>query len=256
MAIAATGAVSLQDVEDEFAGTGEISLSEYYRSNTFGPVSGNNTSVPGGSAGTTISLGNFRGTEKKRYVVAKGLAGGGAGGFGLDDGGSSGRNTSGSNTTYSIGSSLVFTAVGGLGGLNAQLSADSSDRAGESCNTADGYTENYGTGGSGGSTGSAGGNPSGNGAGGGGGGGDHANSGVNRDSAGNAGQGGRRGQEITDTRYISLNTTLTLVIGGGGTYSSGGDYAGRSGAAGKFTLFIDGTETDHTSLGTTTVTVS
>jgi len=254
MPISSTGAVSLQDVENEFAGTGGISLSEYYRSNTYGPVSGNNTSVPQGSAGTTISLGNFRGTEKKRYVEAKGLAGGGAGGYGVDDGSGSGQNASGSDTSYSIGSSLIFTAAGGSGGLNGGVFRTSADRAGQSCNTADGYTENYGTGGAGGNEDSAGGDPSGYGAGGGGGGGDSPNPWPNKDSAGQAGQGGRRGQEKTDTRYISIGTVLSLTVGSKGTYVSGGDYAGRSGADGKFVLTVDGVRTDYTS--TTTVTLS
>lgn len=59
MAIQASGAITLQDIEDEFGGTGSISLSEYYRG---GAVTSNNTSVP---TSGTISLSNFYGALKR-----------------------------------------------------------------------------------------------------------------------------------------------------------------------------------------------
>jgi len=66
MAIPATGSVSLQNIEDEFGGTGEISLSEYYRGNTYeSAVSGNNTAVPQSGS---IKFSQFRGSELKRYI--------------------------------------------------------------------------------------------------------------------------------------------------------------------------------------------
>lgn len=56
MAIQSSGLITLQDIEDEFGGTGSISLSEYYRNG--GLVTSNNTSVPTSGA---ISLSNFYG---------------------------------------------------------------------------------------------------------------------------------------------------------------------------------------------------
>jgi len=51
-----TGTITLQDVENEFGGTGSISLSEYYRG---GLVTQNNTGVPTSGA---LSMNNLRGT--------------------------------------------------------------------------------------------------------------------------------------------------------------------------------------------------
>lgn len=60
MAIQSSGAIALQDIEDEFGGAGSISLSEYYRNGT--KVTSNNTSVP---TSGTISLSNFYGATNQ-----------------------------------------------------------------------------------------------------------------------------------------------------------------------------------------------
>lgn len=60
MALQSSGAISLQDIEDEFGGTGSISLSEYYRNGTY--VTSNNTSVP---TSGTIDMADFYGTVKQ-----------------------------------------------------------------------------------------------------------------------------------------------------------------------------------------------
>jgi hypothetical protein len=60
MAIQSSGVITLQDIEDEFGGTGEISLSEYYRNGSY--VTANNTSVPTSGA---ISLNDFYGAFKR-----------------------------------------------------------------------------------------------------------------------------------------------------------------------------------------------
>ncbi|MDB9962825.1 hypothetical protein OAD41_00175 [bacterium] len=60
MAIQSSGLITLQDIEDEFGGTGSIGLSEYYRNGSY--VTSNNTSVPTSGA---ISLSNFYGALKR-----------------------------------------------------------------------------------------------------------------------------------------------------------------------------------------------
>ena len=60
MAIQSSGLITLQDIEDEFGGTGSIGLSEYYRNGSY--VTSNNTSVPTSGA---ISLSNFYGASKR-----------------------------------------------------------------------------------------------------------------------------------------------------------------------------------------------
>lgn len=60
MAIKSSGSISLQNIEDEFGGTGSISLSEYYRNGSY--VTSNNTSVP---TSGDISLSNFYGAVRQ-----------------------------------------------------------------------------------------------------------------------------------------------------------------------------------------------
>ncbi len=60
MAIQSSGIITLQDIEDEFGGTGSVSLSEYYRNGAY--VTSNNTSVPTSGA---ISLSNFYGATNQ-----------------------------------------------------------------------------------------------------------------------------------------------------------------------------------------------
>jgi hypothetical protein len=60
MAIQSSGAITLQDIEDEFGGTGSISLSEYYRDGAY--VTSNNTSVP---TSGSVSLSNFYGAANE-----------------------------------------------------------------------------------------------------------------------------------------------------------------------------------------------
>lgn len=60
MAIQASGAVKLSEIQTEFTGSNPISMSEYYRG--AGYVTGNNTSVPTSGA---ISVSNFYGTKRE-----------------------------------------------------------------------------------------------------------------------------------------------------------------------------------------------
>ena len=66
MAIQASGAISLANVQTEFGGANPISLSEYYRNGAY--VSPNNTSVP---TSGTITLSNFYGGVKQfEYTIS------------------------------------------------------------------------------------------------------------------------------------------------------------------------------------------
>ena len=105
MTIPSTGSISLQTIENEYGGTGQISMSEYYRGNSYEkPVSGNNTGIPQNG---TIKFSQFRGTEKKRYIQYYLCGGGGGGGYGVDDGGGSGKaNDGGSSSLTGTGVSI------------------------------------------------------------------------------------------------------------------------------------------------------
>lgn len=236
MAISATGAVSLQDVEDEFGGTGAISLSEYYRGNNYeNAVSGNNTGVPQSGP---ISLGNFRGTVLARYMEFILLGGGGGGGYGLDDGGGSGSAADGGSSSLTINSS-TFTANGGDGGGNGSVSRLSGDQAGHNANISDGYSRDFGS-----SAGVTGNNSSaspgtGFAAGGSGGGGDN---GDEYDSSGNAGEGGDAGAETTGAAYVVVGQSISYTLGSGGAGTAAGSTYGADGRPGYVVLISNGSD--------------
>lgn len=66
MALQSSGAISLQDIEDEFGGTGSISLSEYYRGGSF--VTDNNTNVP--TSGTINFSDFYDGVKQFSYTFS------------------------------------------------------------------------------------------------------------------------------------------------------------------------------------------
>jgi hypothetical protein len=239
MAISATGAVSLQDVEDEFGGTGTISLSEYYRSNTYGTVSGNNTTVPQSGQ---IKLGQFRGTEKKRYVTYYLCGAGGGGGYGMNDRSGSGSASDGGDSTITL-NGTTYTANGGDGGGNGAVDRLSGQQAGHNANISDGYFKDFGS--SSGVTGNNSNASAGTGfvAGGSGGGGDAPS---DYDRSGAAGEGGDAGEQITGTHYVSIGSSITYSLGSGGAAGVGGNYAGAAGRGGAVVIIKDGTEVVYT----------
>ena len=240
MTIPATGAVSLQAIEDEFGGTGEISMSEYYRGNTYeNPVSANNTNVPQSGA---IKFGQFHGAEAKRYIQYKVLGAGGGGGYGLEDGTGSGRASSGGTTTMSASGFATVQALGGIGGRSGILSWSSSTRIanmkGQDATISTGYSEDFGTssaspgqlasaqpgtGNAAGGTGGAGDNPS------------------LYDESGGSGEGGRAGTEAGSAQYFSVGTVITYTIGAGGAPGSSRT-SGAYGMPGYVVLISNGTE--------------
>ena len=247
MAIPSSGSVSLQDIEDEFGGTGQISLSEYYRGNTYETlVSGNNTTVPQSG---TIKFSQFRGSFQARYLTWKLLGAGGGGGYGKQNGGGSGSAADGGNSTLTY-SGTTYTANGGAGGDNGSIYYNQSGSAGQNADTSQGYSENFGT--SGGETsqdqnGAAG---SGFGAGGSGGGGDLPDQ---YDSSGNKGEGGLAGQETSGNVYLALSSSMVYDLGVGGAGGQS-NQDGAAGLAGLVVITSNGSEVVRTSTdGTYTV---
>ncbi len=238
MTIPATGAVSLQDIEDEFGGTGQISMSEYYRGNTYeNPVSGNNSGVPQSG---TIKFSQFRGSEAKRYIQYKVLGAGGGGGYGLEDGSGSGRATNGGTTTLAAPGLTTVSSLGGIGGRNGYLSwyPDATQQKGDEATIATGYSQDFGTS-SAAPTQLQNALPgSGNGAGGTGGCGDNPST---YDASGDSGEGGTAGTEDGGTQYFSIGTVFTYTIGAGGAGGSA-TTAGAYGMPGYVVLILNGTE--------------
>lgn len=238
MAISATGSVSLQDVEDEYGGTGDISLSEYYRSNTYGTVSGNNTNIPQSGE---IKLSQFRGSEQRAYIQYYILGAGGGGGYGVADGGGSGKAADGGDSTITM-NGITYTATGGEGGGNGAVDRLSGEQAGHNANIADGYYKDFGS--SGGVTANNSSASAGTGyvAGGSGGGGDASGT---YDRSGLAGEGGNAGEQISGTAYVAIGQSITYSLGSGGAGSSGDTY-GADGRGGAVVIIKNGTEVVYT----------
>jgi len=248
MAIQSSGVITLQDIEDEFGGTGVISLSEYYRNGSY--VTANNTSVP---TSGQISLGDFYGADKGLTVEYQLIGAGGAGGHGNWDSYATTRAPSGGSSSITGAAITNITAAGGLGGLDAYdnpSTAPHPDR--------DGVGTVYGLGGVAGpsytsETYSPGGDaPSTSyGAGGGGAGGDWPGT---FDSSGGAGGGGQAGTYRTGTWLLVPGTQLSISIGTKGTDDGDGASPGGAGANGYARIRKDGGAwTNFTSNGTYTV---
>ena len=121
MAIPASGALSLADIQTEFGGANPIGLNEYYAGGTYVPsgTSGTYGAVP--SSGT-ISIQNFYGTALTYSAEVLIIAGGGGGGGYIDGGGGAGeaygsRNPgAGTPNTGGGGGGIWEAAQAGAGG--------------------------------------------------------------------------------------------------------------------------------------------
>lgn len=239
MAVAVSGALSLSSIAAEFGGTGELSLSAFYRGAGRVPTAGapNRGIPPSGE----ISLSAFRGGTRMAVVDYEIIGGGGGGGHGVGDGTSSGRAGSGGATTITSAGEQKVAATGGLGGLNGQ--------APRSGNNGEGTV--YGPGGAGGNVNSAGGAAlsSSYGAGGGGGGGDNPST---YDSSGAGGFGGSAGTRRAGSIQVVYGAVLTVSIGAGGSGSVAG-YRGGEGAAGYARLTWDEKAASFTAGGSVVV---
>lgn len=235
--------IKLSQIQGEFGGSNPISLSEYLRGGSFVPTTTNalvNNTIPTNTT-NGVSLSEYYSTSKTTTVLYEIIGGGGAGGFGVTNGGEGSRGTYGaagnSSSISGLGLSTV-TAAGGAGGENCKLGRGSTGEVGQS--------SAYGSGGSGGSLNSDGGNPSATsyGAGAGGGGGDD---GAYSDEGGCAGGGGRAGTRSTGSFNVTFGTTVNVIIGGGG--AGAGGYSGGNGANGYCKLTYNGVEAVFTSNG-------
>jgi len=240
MSLPSTGPISLSQVQTEFGGTNPISLSEYYYNGSY--ITGNNTSVP--SIGTTISMSNLRGKYKAYLVVYSVIGGGGAGGYGVDDGGEGNRGTYAPAGSSSIVSSPGYsiTSSGGRGGENCK-----GNRATSGTN---GGTSVYGPGGAGGGLNSNGADAVNYGSGGGGGGGD---SGSWFDSGGCSGEGGVASSRKTGSYWLTPGNSISIKVGAGGVAPTTG-YDGGNGAKGYVTISVNGTTYTYNTPGNYAIT--
>jgi hypothetical protein len=225
MAIKTTGPISIQDIVNEFGGTAPHSLDEYYRGGGRVPASAvANPNIP---VSGQISISNFYGAKNATPVSYQLIGGGGAGGFGLEDGFGSGRAASGGSSSL-IGPGLNVVSAGGVGGNNGSLPHGASGA---------GQGTIFGPGGASVGNGSPGRTApvSSYGAGGSGGGGDSPNT---YDSSGACGDGGLAATLQTGTIIIPYGSVLNITIGIGGV-GSGGVYPGGNGAGGVCILSFD-----------------
>lgn len=245
MAIKTSGPINFQNIVDEFGGTGEAPLSDYYRGGPYVPNTNANIAI--GTQGNPIALSQFYGARKEITLTYTMYGGGGAGGNGMADGNGSGSNNSGRRTyiitkaAYDAASgnpavtSMMASATGGAGGRHGAQGAITGGT---------GSASDFGAGGSGGSPNSAAPNPTWGhwGAGGGGGGGDDGSTSYlnlyGSDAAGNAGVGAGAAAKTTGSVLIDVDTDYVVVIGGGGDPSAYANYKGGRGVPGhvKFSL--------------------
>lgn len=265
MAIKTSGPINFQDIINEFGGTGEAPLSDYYRGGSFVPNTNANSKI--GTQGNPIALSQFYGTRKEIIMTYTMYGGGGSGGNGIADQTGSGTNTGGSRSGIMLkskydsilannggslpvsiaASEFLKSAAGGGGGGHANRGSITGGTGGSS---------DFGSGGAGGSPNSAGGNPSWThwGAGGGGGGGDDGSTSYlnlyGSDAAGAAGSGGGAASASSDTLSLDVEVDYIVILGQGGNPASVYNYRGGRGAPGyiTFTTSLEGAGTSYVGL--------
>ena len=118
MAVPSSGAVSIQDLVDEFGGSTPHSISEYYRGGSLVPNVSANNSVP---TSGTVALTNFYGAVDATFIAASGGTETTSGDFKIHT-----FNSNGTFTVNSVGNSAGSNTVeylvvaGGGGGGNKQ----------------------------------------------------------------------------------------------------------------------------------------
>ena len=237
MTIPTQGPVKFSDIQTTYGGSNPISLSEYYRGGANVPAGVNTGGIPASGA---IDLEDFRGTSPNAVITYEIIGGGGAGGYGLEDGFGSGNAQSGASSSIT-GTGVSITVTGGTGGANGNISGNAGGSTG-------GQASVYGPGGAAVGNGSVGRSAPATsyGAAGGGAGGDSSSI---FDSSGASGSGGFAGQRTTGSLLLRYTTSLTITIGAGGI-GSGGVRPGGNGASGYAKLIVDGTTHQFTSSGT------
>jgi len=231
MGITSNGLVSMSALRTEYKdGSGAVSMSQLNRGGGHVPTGGaRNSAIP--TTDNNLAFSKYRNTSKTVSVGYEIIGAGGAGGFGVSDGGSNFKGTfgtTGGSSDIKDGSTTLVTAPGGRGGENCGGPKGTAGTAGQS--------SHYGPGGAGGARNSAGLNASGFGAGGGGGGGDN---GSTYDEGGHSGGGGRAATRLTGSLTLSYDTQVTLkaAVGSAG---AGSVFRAGSGKSGYVRITWDG----------------
>lgn len=236
--------LSLSQIEGEFGGSGAKSLSEYYSA-----ASG----VP--SVGNPLSISDFYGLSNVTFFNYTILGGGGAGGWGREDGYGSGRAASGGTSTITASGMISVSWSGASGGLNGNISPyDGASRTGKSSTRGVGGTgfPNGRGANSGGSWTTYGDSPN-PGAGGGGAGGDTPGF---LDSSGGAGSGGNASSTGSGFRRVTPGTVITITIGAGGVGTPYNYSGGKGGDGFVLITALDGSTTTYSTAGTHTQTIT
>jgi len=248
MAIKSSGPISIQDIVNEFGGTGAAGLSEYARGGALVPNTNANQNI--GTAGEPIALSQFYGARKEIILSYTLYGGAGAGGNGMANGNGGGSGASGGKTYISTkaafdaaypgppaDSNCLAVALGGAGGGHGNNGTTTGTT---------GEASDFGAGGAGGGPNSAGGRPAWGvwAAGGGGAGGDNGSGsyfGYGGDDPGAAGSAGKKGEVVTGDISVDVDVDYIVRVGNGAGQSSYASYRGGRGAPGyaTFTLVTD-----------------
>ena len=257
MPIKVSGAISMQDIVNEFGGEAPHNLNEYYRGGSRVPNANINVNVPSSGA---IAVGDFYGASKVIYFTIEMFGGGGAGGNGYENGGDPNTRPGDGQATGILLKSdfdngvfnFITSASGGTAGLHGTLGAEAGGT---------GAVGSFGTGGNAGgalNTAAPAADFSKFGSGGGGGGGDQGSAGGSffgiisyggGDNAGKAGAGGSAGATNLQTIEIDTGVEYVLMVGAGGGQQAGfGNHLGASGVPGylRYKVSTDGNSNEWT----------
>ena len=220
MAITSNAEVTLSALRLEFKGStsGSVSMSQLNRGGGHVPLGGaRNATIP--TTDSNLSFSKYRNTSKTVVVSYELIGAGGAGGYGVGNGGTRGTYAPSGGSTTLVSTAGTITSTGGAGGENMG--------GAKGTHGTDGASSVYGLGGTGGGENQHGGSPTGYGAAGGGGGGDD---GETYDEGGRSGFGGGAATRKRGSVTVNYSTSISLSVGAGGigptTGYDGGDGAG------------------------------
>ena len=222
MAITSNAEVTLSALRLEFKGStsGSVSMSQLNRGGGHVPLGGaRNATIP--ATDSNLSFSKYRNTSKTVVVSYEIIGAGGAGGYGVGNGGTRGTYAPSGGSTTIVSTAGTITGAGGAGGENMG--------GGKGTHGTDGASSVYGAGGAGGGENQHGGDALtiAYGAAGGGGGGDD---GDTYDEGGRSGFGGGAATRETGSVTVNYSTSISLSAGAGGigptTSYDGGDGAG------------------------------
>lgn len=237
MAITSNAEVTLSALRLEFKGStsGSVSMSQLNRGGGHVPLGGaRNATIP--ATDSNLSFSKYRNTSKTVVVSYELIGAGGAGGYGVGNGGTRGTYAPAGGSTTLVSTAGTITGAGGAGGENMG--------GAKGTHGTDGASSVYGLGGTGGGENQNGGSPTlAYGAAGGGGGGDD---GETYDEGGRSGFGGGAATRRTGSVTVNYSTSISLTVGAGGIGPTTG-YDGGDGAGGYAEISWDGKSNARTS---------